>query len=67
MCSVLSMKSMYFKYILVFLFFTTVQPECLGYVRNTRSLMDATETLCRDDIRGLTWEPESSLIKRKRQ
>ncbi len=30
----------------------------LGYVCNPRSLMEGTETLCRDDI---TWKPQSSL------
>ncbi len=27
--------------------------NCLGYVRNPRSLMEGTETLCRDDIGDL--------------
>ncbi len=39
----------------------------LGYVRNPRSLMEGTETLCRDDIGGFTWKPQTSLTKRKRQ
>ncbi len=32
--------------------------ECLGYVRNPRSLMEGTETLCRDDIGDLPGSPE---------
>ncbi len=30
----------------------------LGYVRNPRSLMEGTETLCRDDIGDLPGSPE---------
>ncbi len=30
----------------------------LGYVRNPRSLMEGTETLCRDDIGDLLGSPE---------
>ncbi len=30
----------------------------LGYVRNPHSLMEGTETLCRDDIGDLTGSPE---------
>ncbi len=33
-------------------------PERLGYVRNPRSLMEGTETLCRDDIGDLPGSPE---------
>ncbi len=44
-----------------------VNTERLGYVRNPRSLMEGTETLCRDDIGGFTWKPRTSLTKRKRQ
>ncbi len=44
-----------------------VKTERLGYVRNPRSLMEGTETLCRDDIGGFTWKPRTSLTKRKRQ
>ncbi len=32
--------------------------ERLGYVRNPRSLMEGTETLCRDDIGDLPGSPE---------
>ncbi len=32
--------------------------ERLGYVRNPRSLMEGTETLCRDDIGDLLGSPE---------
>ncbi len=31
--------------------------ERLGYVRNPRSLMEGTETLCRDDIGDLPGSP----------
>ncbi len=44
---------------------STVTAERLGYVRNLRSLMEGTETLCRDDIGGFTWKPRSSLTKEK--
>ncbi len=37
----------------------------LGYVRNPHSLMEGTETLCRDDIGDLLYQ--LSLTKRKRQ
>ncbi len=36
----------------------------LGYVCNPCSLTEGTETLCRDDIREFTWEPQSSLTLR---
>ncbi len=32
--------------------------ERLGYVRNPRSLMEGTETLCRDDIGDLPGSPD---------
>ncbi len=32
--------------------------ERLGYVRNPRSLMEGTETLCRDDIGDLLGSPD---------
>ncbi len=32
--------------------------ERLGYVRNPRSLMEGTETICRDDIGDLPGSPE---------
>ncbi len=35
-----------------------VRRERLGYVRNPRSLMEGTETLCRDDIGDLPGSPE---------
>ncbi len=41
--------------------------KCLGYVCNPRSLMEGTKTLCRDDIRGFTWEPQSSLTSREKR
>ncbi len=34
-----------------------VEEERLGYVRNPRSLMEGTETLCRDDIGDLLGSP----------
>ncbi len=43
----------------------TVCPKRLDYVRNPRSLMEGTEMLCRDDIRGFTWEPQSPLTLRE--
>ncbi len=38
--------------------------ERLGYVRNPRSLMEGTETLCRDDIGDLPGSP-NHLCKEK--
>ncbi len=35
-----------------------MKKERLGYVRNPRSLMEGTETLCRDDIGDLLGSPE---------
>ncbi len=35
-----------------------IYPECLGYVRDPRSLMEGTETLCRDDIGDLLGSPD---------
>ncbi len=35
-----------------------VNRERLGYVRNPRSLMEGTETLCRDNIGDLPGSPE---------
>ncbi len=37
---------------------THTHRERLGYVRNPRSLMEGTETLCRDDIGDLPGSPE---------
>ncbi len=39
--------------------------ERLGYIRNPLSLMEGMEMLCRDDIRGFTWEPQSCLTLRE--
>ncbi len=38
------------------IFNTDPSTECLGYVRNPRSLMEGMETLCHDDIGGFTWK-----------
>ncbi len=35
-----------------------IHKKRLGYVRNPRSLMEETETLCRDDIGDLPGSPE---------
>ncbi len=40
--------------------FQTQWRKRLGYVRNPRSLMEGTETLCRDDIGNLPGSPMSS-------
>ncbi len=38
--------------------FVIIPTKRLGYVRNPRSLMEGTETLCRDDIGDLPGSPE---------
>ncbi len=43
----------------LFSHFAHVYLERLGYVRNPRSLMEGTETLCRDDIGDF---PEAPII-----
>ncbi len=48
----------YFEELLVTIVFHSMGEKRLGYVRNPRSLMEGTETLCRDDIGDLLGSPE---------
>ncbi len=54
-------------YIFIHVYLVFLYTERLGYVRNPRSLMEGTETLCRDDIGDLPGSPEHLWLKRKRQ